>query len=286
MATQACKIAWYQKFGVVAQLVRALPCHGKGRGFESRRPRRNMERDNFQKTDAILLCGGVGSRIREISGDLPKSLLDVGGKPLIQYSLDNLEAAYIRHLIFAIDYRTEQIQEWVLSRNLPNSEIYFSHQTQSGVLPAIISALNFLGEDDFVTCDTDEIQLGFSLTEFLESYNRSNTLATMLGVYSNHLYRHRVLNVRETDNLVIETELESEGYLQNPEQRGLVNGGIVIMNRRALEFADAQHSTGWSGIIDPLCHAGQLSVHVMPNVTYFNINTVDEYMEAIAFLGQ
>lgn len=178
------------------------------------------------------------------------------------------------------------MQDWILSRNLPHSEIHFSYQTQSGVLPAIISALNFLTEDDFVSCDTDEIQLGFSLTEFLESYRRSNTLATMLGVYSNHLYRHRVLSVRETDNLVTKTELEPEYYLQDPEQRKLVNGGIVIMNRRALEFTDLQHSTGWSGLIDPLCDAGQLSVHIMPHVTYFNVNTVDEYREAVRFLEQ
>lgn len=67
-----------------------------------------MERDNFQQIDALLLCGGVGSRLREISGDLPKPLLHVGSKPLIQYSLDNLEARYIRRLIFAVDYQAEK----------------------------------------------------------------------------------------------------------------------------------------------------------------------------------
>jgi len=245
-----------------------------------------MERDNSSKIDAVLLCGGIGSRLGEISGDVPKSLLDVEGKPLIQYALDNLDAAYIRRLIFAVDYQAEQIQEWIIARNLPHSGIHFSRQMQPGILPAIDSALNFLVEDAFVVCNTDEIQLGFSLTQFLESYRHSNTLATMLGVYSNHMYRHRVLTVRETDNLVVKTELESEHYLHNPEQRGLVNGGLVIMNKRAVEYYAPLHSTGWSGIIDPLCDAGQLSVCIMPNVVYFNTNTADEYREAVTFLEQ
>ncbi|HBQ50895.1 hypothetical protein A3B42_02015 [Candidatus Daviesbacteria bacterium RIFCSPLOWO2_01_FULL_38_10] len=239
-----------------------------------------------ESADAILLCGGQGLRLKELTGDTPKSIYEIAGKPLIQYSLDHLVCQHIRRLIFALDDHAVEVREWVISREFPGQEIHFSTQSQPGIVEAVKEASSLVQKDIFVVCNTDEIQDKFNLGAFLEFHRGSHTLAATLAVYSNHLYRHRVLIARETDQLVLATDLENPTYRTCPEKIALVNGGLMIINKAGIKHFDPNYSAGWSGIIDPLCEAGQLSAFVAPEVVYFNVDTPEIYFEAQAYLQQ
>lgn len=245
-----------------------------------------LSQERFEAADAILLCGGEGLRLKELTGEITKPLYEIAGRPLIQYSLDHLVSPYVRRLIFAVDYQVEQIRAWVIGKEFPRQEIYFFAQTQPGILEAVRQTSVLVREDNFIVCNTDEIQDGLHMEAFLDFHRRNTTLATMLAVYTDHLYRHRVLDIRQADQCVVNTDLENSKYRGNPEEKALVNGGLVIINKAAIEYFDPTHGRGWSGIIDPLCQAGQLSAFVAPEVVYFNVGTPEIYFEARAYLQQ
>lgn len=245
-----------------------------------------MNAAEHMRTDAILLCGGKGKRLRALTDDLmPKSLFAVAGKELIRYSLELMDARRVSALIFAVDYKAAQMQQWAEQLVLTDYLVRFSNQVEPGVLGALLAALRFATQDVVVECNTDEIRMGFSFADVLEHHQRFGTLATVVAAYTNHLSRHRVLYQREKDNLVTKTVLKPEAYLHKPEHYGLVNTGLIVMHQRAMEFADLAYNHDWGGLIDPLCQAGELSAYVPEHAVYFNVGTPDEYREAEMFIN-
>jgi len=235
---------------------------------------------------SVLPCGGKGTRLVSLSGDqIPKSLLQVGGKELIRYSTDILTPDIVKRLVFAVDYKEEQIREWVACANFLYL-VQFSEQIDPGVLGAISAGSSYVKEDEFIACNTDEVRSGLLLSRVINFHEKSGRMATMVETYTNRLYRHRILQIRETDGLVLNTRLKPEEYRNNPDTLGLVNTGFLILNKRTVEQFDPEHNTDWGGIIDPLCDAGQLGAYVDPNILYFNVGTPEEFNEAEEALYQ
>lgn len=234
----------------------------------------------------ILPCGGRGKRFIELSGDVvPKSLFKVGGKELIKYSIEALSPEIVTRLVFAVDYKADEIKKWVHEAQLPHV-VHFSEQTEPGVLGSIVAGADYIQEESMVACNTDEVRLGLSLINVIRFHEARRTLATMVATYTNHLYRHRVVEARENDHIVVETRLKPQEYKNHPERIGLVNTGFLIIEKQALRYFDPGYSRDWGGIIDPLCDAGQLSVYIDPEIHYFNIGTLEEYQEAEEYLEQ
>ena len=184
-----------------------------------------------------------------------------------------------------MDHKAEQIIEWAKGMYFPQ-DVVFSYQSMPGQVEAIKSAATHVLNDEMIACNTDELREGIDIEKILWFHQRAGTLATMVASYSDQLYRHRLLEVRERDGKVMSTRLKPEEYINRPEALGLVNTGLLVMDKRALELADTNHSREWSGIIDPLCDNGQLSAYVDSNIAYFNVGTPEEYYEASDFLAR
>ena len=236
--------------------------------------------EKLQEYGGILPCGGKGSRIALLTGDsMPKSLYKVNGKELMRYSIDILKPDLVPRLVFAVDYKAEQIIEWVNTNSFPHI-IHFSEQVVPGILGSIVSGAKLVSEESIVACNTDEIRIGLNLKEMLAFHESNGTLATMAVTHANNLQRHRVINMRESDKRIVSTSLKPDEYIYQPEKIDIVNTGFLILNKRAIEYFNPEHSMDWGGIIDPLVDSGQLSAYLDSKIAYFNVGTVDEYTEA------
>lgn len=238
--------------------------------------------EQLRPYEAILPCGGRGTRLAPEIGALIKPLLKVGGQELIRYSLDNLRSSAIKKLIFAVDYGAGQMKGWLAAAELDRA-FAVSTQTLPGVLGAIKGGLTELSADAFTACNTDEVRSGFSLEAALASHEKCGLMATMIVGHSTRLHRHRVVEI-DPIGRITKTTLKPEQFTRRPEEAGLVNTGFLILERGAEDYFDFEHSSDWSGLIDPLCDAGQINAYVSPALRYFNVGTPPELEEAAAFL--
>lgn len=232
-----------------------------------------------------LLCGGKGARLYSLTnGVLPKSLVQVGNKELIRFSLEGLDPLTVSRVVFAVDYQSEKIKQWVGQQNLAYP-ISFSEQVYPGVLSAIQSSLELIAGKTVIVCNTDEIRLQLQLQKALDFHEASHGIATMVVTKVARLNRHRVVEV-DSDSLVRSTTLKDASYKTHPEMSGLVNTGVLIFEPDAFTYCDPTYSTGWSGIIDPLVAAKQLRAYVDTDIVYFNVGTEAEYHETLRYLEQ
>lgn len=133
---------------------------------------KNMEIKNIRK--AVIPAAGLGKRMRPISNIIPKELLPVGTKPLIQYAVEDLLHSGIKHIFIVISKRKSSIKKYFEEVFRPTvSKIYFGYQKYpTGVPDAIYTARNFVGKEDFLLVMPDVIvERGFS-KKFLSKVQR------------------------------------------------------------------------------------------------------------------
>src|ERR1700712_2028857 len=75
--------------------------------------------------EAIILAGGLGTRLKSVVADLPKSLAPVAGRPFLSFLLDYARKQGVKKFIFALGYKTELVEAFV-KENLPEGSYVFS----------------------------------------------------------------------------------------------------------------------------------------------------------------
>lgn len=243
--------------------------------------------ESYRPNESILLCGGKGKRLYGLTQDkLPKSLVTINDKTLLQYSIDHLTPKIIKSYIFALDHHADQIHNWITKQNYPLNLLFSYQNDAGGVTPAIQSASLQVHRDEMTTCNTDEIRFQLPLEEILATsvkQMQKGKLATMVVTRANRLHRHRLIALREADGHVISTRLKPKEYLTRPDEIGLVNTGFFVIAKRAFEHIDLNCGRDWNALIDPLCDAGLLGAHLVPKMPYFNVGTIEEYYDAVNF---
>ena len=105
---------------------------------------------------AILLCGGMGTRLRSVVSDRPKPMADICGKPFLQYLLEMLRDKGITEVIFALGYMGEMIEEYFQDGSAFGLKIAYSCEEEPlGTGGAIRNALPKILEEEVLVLNAD-----------------------------------------------------------------------------------------------------------------------------------
>lgn len=105
---------------------------------------------------AMILAAGLGNRMRPLTDHLPKPLICVAGKPLIEYHLEKLSDAGITEVIINVAYLGEKIIQHLGDGSRWNLQIRYSHEQEPlETGGAIAKALPLLGNEPFLLINAD-----------------------------------------------------------------------------------------------------------------------------------
>ena len=100
---------------------------------------------------AVLLAAGRGTRMREMTADLPKPMLEVRGKPVLQYLVEGLRDAGISRFLIVVGYRADAVQNFFGDGSRYKIEIQYATQAvQDGTGRVVELARNFAGNSPFI----------------------------------------------------------------------------------------------------------------------------------------
>lgn len=105
----------------------------------------------------MVLSAGLGTRMRPLTERMPKPLVEVGGKPLIDHVLDRLAQANVERAVVNVHYFAEQIERHVASRTKPKITISDERGVLLGTGGAVVKALPELGAAPFFHVNSDSI---------------------------------------------------------------------------------------------------------------------------------
>lgn len=115
---------------------------------------------------AMVLAAGLGTRMRPITNTLPKCLVPVDGRTLLDRALDRVEEAGVRTAVVNLHHHADQVRAHLAQRAAP--EIVFSDETD-GLLETgggLKKALPLLGPEPFYVCNSDVIWLNGPVPAF------------------------------------------------------------------------------------------------------------------------
>jgi D-glycero-alpha-D-manno-heptose 1-phosphate guanylyltransferase len=173
-------------------------------------------------TEAIILAGGLGTRLRDAVPDLPKCMAPVAGRPFLFYVINALRMQGIEKFIFSLGYKHEVIETY-LTDQFPSLEYQCSIEEEPlGTGGAIQLACQKATEKNVVIANGDTL-FKINLKELAvihEQYAADATLA--------------LKPMQQFDRYgVVETEANGKvkGFLEKQFcQRGLINGGVYLLN--------------------------------------------------------
>lgn len=100
---------------------------------------------------AMLLAAGRGTRMRELTLDLPKPMLPVRGKPILEHIVDGLQSAGIQEILIVVGYRAEVVTDHFGDGSSRGLRIAYEHQvTQDGTGRVVELGRDFCGSEGFI----------------------------------------------------------------------------------------------------------------------------------------
>ena len=105
----------------------------------------------------MVLAAGLGSRMRPFNGHIPKPLVEVGGRALIDYVLDRLAATGVERVVINVHHLAEQIERHVQGRTRPRIIISDEREALLGTGGGVAKALSALGDAPFFHVNSDTI---------------------------------------------------------------------------------------------------------------------------------
>ncbi len=132
---------------------------------------------------AIILAGGRGKRLRPITDKIPKPLIPINNKPLIERTIKYLKKYGITDIIISSGYKSDLIEKFLKKKKNFGCNIIFSiEKTPLGTGGAIKKALKFVDEKSFVVLNGD-IVTNINLKKILKKPNTiaANELKTKFG---------------------------------------------------------------------------------------------------------
>jgi MurNAc alpha-1-phosphate uridylyltransferase len=106
---------------------------------------------------AMVLAAGLGERMRPLTDRMPKPLVPVAGRPLIDHVLDRLAAAGIERAVVNVHYLADQIERHLKNRTAPAIVISDERSSLLNTGGGVVKALGAIGSEPFVHVNSDTI---------------------------------------------------------------------------------------------------------------------------------
>lgn len=172
----------------------------------------------------VLMAGGLGSRLGELTDNCPKPLLKVGHKPLLENILERFIAQGFKNFIFSVNYLSEQIEEYFGDgSNWKVSISYLREKRRLGTAGAL-SLLEATPELPFFVMNGD-ILTKVDFRNMLNFHLESESPATMAVTEYTMEVPYGVVNVDQHKMVAIE---------EKPKHSFFVNAGIYVLNPESL----------------------------------------------------
>jgi MurNAc alpha-1-phosphate uridylyltransferase len=132
---------------------------------------------------AMVLAAGMGTRMRPLTDAIPKPLVPLKGKPLIDHVLDRIAAAGIEHAVVNVHHHADKLEAHLAGRKRPRITI----SDERGVLldtgGGVVNALPKLGPDPFLIHNSDSVWIegiGSNLSRLMAAWDPSRMDSLML----------------------------------------------------------------------------------------------------------
>lgn len=202
---------------------------------------------------AIILAGGKGSRLMPLTTQIPKPLVKVTNKPMVDYSIAHLIYADIKHIILALAYMGDMLKDYIektwTQDKLGDVELECEIQKSKGTADAYRLLMDQIDSEKIVVSMAD-IVTNLPMRNFMDFHSMKGGIATIsMKTVESHTTQYGVVLLDKDRKiyLFLEKPMPMELYLSSMAQRtdlflhtNIINTGIYCFKK---EIANVLHET-------------------------------------------
>jgi D-glycero-alpha-D-manno-heptose 1-phosphate guanylyltransferase len=233
---------------------------------------------------AVILAGGLGTRIRGRYPDLPKPMIPVGGSPFLEHVVRHLAREGVGRAIVSCGYKAEVIERWARTQPVAGIRVSTVREDEPlGTAGGFLEALDrteAAGETApiWLVENGDSLVLA-ALAPALEGFDRPETDAVVLGVAVPDAARFGRL------------EVGSDGVLRSFREKepgaGLVNAGVYLFRRRTIDLFPRAKPLSFEREVFPSLLARGVRIEVVSvEAPFWDIGTPESLSAADAWAAR
>ena len=218
----------------------------------------------------ILMVGGLGTRLRPLTENTPKPMLDVGNKPILHTIVENFAKYGYTDIIMCVNYKSEMIKEYFGDGEKFGVKIEYILENERMGTAGALSLLKERPKDDFFVMNGD-LLTNVNFEYFHEYHKENKALASICIRKYDMQVPYGVVNVRANKVTSIE---------EKPVQSFFVSAGIYMFSPIVLDFIPKCKFYDMPTLFDELLKH-DFPVHPFPIREYWlDIGRIDEYKRA------
>lgn len=227
----------------------------------------------------LMLAGGRGKRLNDITSNRNKSLIEVFEKPLIEYNLDEAVRIKPEEIIIVVGYRAQDIIQ-KYGDNYKGTKIkYVIQKEQKGLVNAIECSMKAIGNSDFVLMLADEIVIKSRIREMIKKFKNENLFA-ICGI-TNESNKE---NIGKTYSAMVNEDMRVFRLIEKPRHpiNDIKGTGHCILKNEMLKYIERtpiNANRGEKELVDMIqCAVDEgKPVYVFPIThAYTNVNTPED----------
>ena len=188
---------------------------------------------------AIILAGGAGTRLRDRLGDLPKPMIPIGGKPLLEHQVELCRRYGFEDIVFFVHYRADLIQQHFSDGTKWGGRIHYIVEREPlGTAGAVLAGFSHLA-DRFVVLYGDTM-VNADLERIWRAHEQTHAEATLLLHPNDHPLDSDLVEMDASGRI---TAFHNRPHPAGVWRQNLVNAGLYVLEKRALAPAHASRST-------------------------------------------
>lgn len=220
----------------------------------------------------ILMAGGLGTRLKELTKDTPKPMLKVGSKPILESIVQRLNAQGFDKFIFCVNYKRQIIENYFKTGEEFGIKIkYIRERKKLGTAGALslINRENIGLNQSFIVMNAD-ILTELDFNELLKAHKQSGALMSVCVREFENQIPYGVIKVK---NGLIQTIEEK------PVQKFLVSAGIYVCEPCVLELLENNQYLDMPELIKLVAKKNKVNTFLIENY-WIDIGRIDEFARA------
>ena len=188
---------------------------------------------NLEELTAIILAGGMGTRLKSVVSDRPKVMAPVNKKPFVCILLDQLLSFGVNKIVFSTGYMSKYIKEQI-GNSYRGQEILYSEESEPlGTGGAVHLAASRYTSKYFLVMNGDHF-IEYSLKEFFDFHISSNSQASILT--------KKVNDARSFGSIIFDSNNQVESFKEKSEDPNpaYINCGVYLFTSQVLSLLPNQ----------------------------------------------
>lgn len=219
---------------------------------------------------AVVLAGGKGSRLEPLTANLPKPLVCIEDRPIIEILIKQLHRGGVRNITLAVGYRADQINEQLGDGSQLGVRLDYSVEKKPLSTVGPIKLIKNL-PDHFIVANAD-ILTDLDIGALYKNHVESKSVLTVAAVKRSEKIDYGVLRLNDQAAVV--------GFQEKPRQEVTVSMGIYVFSRSILELVPDDQPYGFDQLMLKLLDQGERVKAFLHDGYWRDIGRPGDYLKA------